>query len=112
VKLGLANHSLQDDTGVFHRNHLARLFIDYSVHSPQHSVDSTAIAEHFRIEPQPPIFLTIVERRHDLFPAPHLYQLAGLQIQRLKGGIGTSASNKWIVAPLSPSLNLIEESYD
>jgi len=110
--IGFADDAFEDDTRILHVHYLARLFINNSVDPAQYPVNSTAVGEHFRIEPQAAIFLIFVQRRHDLFFAPHLNKFAWLEVQQFHGSFRSCAFDEWIAGALAPCLHLIEETDD
>ena len=63
--------SLEHDAGILHVYQLAGFFVDDCVHSPQHSVNASAVRQHFRVEPKTTVLLSLVERAHDFFFAPY-----------------------------------------
>src|SRR5258707_15768563 len=109
VIIGFTDDAFEDDTRILHVHYLARLFINNSVDPAQYPVNTTAVGEHFRIEPQPAIFLLFVQRRHDLSFRPHLNKFAGLEVQQSHGSSRSRPFAEWIARAPTPSRLLTAE---
>jgi hypothetical protein len=77
----LANHPLQDDTGVLQLLDLAGFFIQDFRRSPENTIDSATVWHHLGVKLHASIFISLVARGEDRFIAFHANPLSGLKIQ-------------------------------